>query len=87
MVRFSPRTLFLSVTLIAIGVGLIAYALHRESPPPETLYGVLKLAALVTSGAFIGAGVGAPLGRTGRGAAIGPLVVVALFLFLAQMGY
>jgi hypothetical protein len=82
MPRFSLKRLFASITLIAIGVAMIAAVFqHREIFEWYT-----ALLFVVAGGGTIGAGLFNPFRRPWLGVAIGILAVLAFLIATARLG-
>jgi hypothetical protein len=75
--QFGLRELLWSVTLMALGTGLIVQAFDLPSQ--------LTLIALLIGGAIIGAGVLLPIRRPGLGAILGFVVMIFVILGLAYL--
>lgn len=75
--QFGLRELLCSVTLMALGTGLIVQASNLPSQ--------LMLIALLIGGATIGAGVLLPIRRTGLGAILGFVVTIFVIFALAHL--
>ena len=76
MPRFGLKQLFLCVTLIAIGVAMLAFTYSPYDRSESLNHLRLRVIFGVMSGAFIGAGIGAPFKRAGAGAVIGQLALI-----------
>jgi hypothetical protein len=81
MPRFSAKHVLVAVTLIALGLASVRLFLDlgpRTSGP--TL--VATCGFWFAGGALIGAGIGLPFNKWGRGVAVGLLLQLLLFIFL-----
>ena len=77
MLRFTLKDLFLSITLIAIGIGVLLVMLTSALPWPW-----LDLGLWLVSGALIGAGGLVPFKMVRFGIGIGLMTQIILFFLL-----
>lgn len=75
MIKFATRDLFLCMTLIACGVGVVVFVFRADT-------GELGPTLFIPSGAFMGAGIGATFHKKFHGAIVGGVIgFVCMALF------
>jgi hypothetical protein len=75
--RFTLRDMFVTTTLIAVGVGAATFTFRYGDPDKDAVWVV---PVLLTAAAAIGAGIFAPFHRKELGAKIGMFAAIATFV-------
>jgi hypothetical protein len=83
MPLFGLKELFLSVTLIAIGLGMFVLPFNYRSWSLQ--HGLLSTIIIIASGIPIGAGFALPFKQTRLGILIGPVAVLLIGRIIGRM--